>query len=77
MPPNTEIPPEVFSHQQDEPIPSTTKTIVVVGLGMVAVSFIEKIREYDIENMYEIKVFSEEPVGKEKLYTFQIMCFIH
>lgn len=66
MPPNTEIPPEVFSHQPDDP-PPYPKTIVVVGLGMVAVSFIEKIREYDIDNMYEIKVFSEEPVGKKPL----------
>ncbi|KAM6500317.1 nitrite reductase H large subunit [Amanita muscaria] len=37
------------------------KTIVVVGLGMVALSFIEKIREYDLEQTYEVKVFSEEP----------------
>ena len=40
------------------------KTIVVVGLGMVALSFIEKVVEYDTEQVYEIKVFSEEPHGK-------------
>ncbi|KAF8635412.1 hypothetical protein AX15_000406 [Amanita polypyramis BW_CC] len=38
-----------------------SKTIVVVGLGMVALSFIEKIKEYDTDHMYKLKVFSEEP----------------
>ena len=39
-------------------------TIVVVGLGMVALSFIEKIKEYDTDQVYQIKVFSEEPHGE-------------
>jgi len=39
-------------------------TIVVVGLGMVALSFIEKIKEYDIDQIYQIKVFSDEPHGE-------------
>lgn len=36
------------------------KTIVVAGLGMVALSFIEKVREYDAGEVYNIMVFSEE-----------------
>ena len=40
------------------------ETILVVGLGMVALSFIEKIKEYDTDQVYQIKVFSEEPHGK-------------
>lgn len=40
------------------------ETIVVVGLGMVALSFIEKIKEYDTDQVYQIKVFSEEPHGE-------------
>lgn len=39
------------------------RTIVVAGLGMVALSFIEKVREYDTAQAYDIKVFSEEPHG--------------
>jgi len=39
-------------------------TIVVVGLGMVALSFIDKIKEYDTDQAYQIKVFSEEPHGE-------------
>ena len=41
------------------------KTIVVVGLGMVALSFIEKVKEYDTDHVYKLKVFSEEPHGEE------------
>ncbi|KAK9708258.1 hypothetical protein K7432_009744 [Basidiobolus ranarum] len=37
------------------------QTIVVVGLGMVAVSFIEKVLSYDTAHMYTIKVFGDEP----------------
>ena len=40
------------------------ETILVVGLGMVALSFIEKIKEYDTDQVYQIKVFSEEPHGE-------------
>lgn len=40
------------------------ETILVVGLGMVALSFIEKIKEYDTNQVYQIKVFSEEPHGE-------------
>jgi len=39
------------------------RTIVIAGLGMVALSFIEKVREYDTAHVYDIKVFSEEPHG--------------
>lgn len=72
MPPNTEraIDLVVQSSSNNElPPPSPRpKTIVVVGLGMVAVSFIEKVIEYDEEDMYQIKVFSEEPEGKMYIY---------
>jgi nitrite reductase (NAD(P)H) len=40
-----------------------SRTIVVAGLGMVALSFIEKVREYDEHEDYNIRVFSEEPHG--------------
>ncbi|KAI8079951.1 uncharacterized protein BX664DRAFT_362080 [Halteromyces radiatus] len=65
MPPNTET--DTFLYQDDiasssrdisEPI---TETIVIVGFGMTAVSFIEKILEYDNQSRYRIRVFSEEP----------------
>ncbi|KAG2182786.1 hypothetical protein INT44_005766, partial [Umbelopsis vinacea] len=36
------------------------KIIVVVGLGMVALSFIEKILEYDTDKLFDIVTFSEE-----------------
>ncbi|ORX96947.1 hypothetical protein K493DRAFT_370402 [Basidiobolus meristosporus CBS 931.73] len=51
MAPNTEIITPTDAQQ----------TIVVVGLGMVAVSFIEKVLSYDTKHMYNIKVFGEEP----------------
>jgi hypothetical protein len=40
------------------------KTIIVVGLGMVGLSFIEKILEYDTDKHYDIVTFSEESLGK-------------
>ena len=40
------------------------KTIVVVGLGMVGLSFIEKILEYDTDKHFDIVTFSEESLGK-------------
>jgi NAD(P)H-nitrite reductase large subunit len=40
------------------------KIIVVVGLGMVGLSFIEKILEYDTEKHFDIVTFSEENLGK-------------
>lgn len=74
MPPNTEraidlVVQSSSSNNELPPPPSPTpKTIVVVGLGMVAVSFMEKVIEYDEEDMYQIKVFSEEPEGKMCIY---------
>ncbi|KAJ3176796.1 hypothetical protein HDU85_006531 [Gaertneriomyces sp. JEL0708] len=38
-----------------------TCTIAVVGLGMVALRFCEKILEYDLEKKYRLVVFGEEP----------------
>lgn len=73
MPPNTEraidLVVQSSSSNNELPPPSPTpKTIIVVGLGMVAVSFMEKVIEYDEEDMYHIKVFSEEPEGKMYIY---------
>lgn len=45
---------------------SSSNVIVIAGLGMVALSFIEKMKEYDTDNLYKIKVFSEEPHGEKK-----------
>ncbi|KAI8140686.1 hypothetical protein BJV82DRAFT_562192 [Fennellomyces sp. T-0311] len=65
MPPNTEIPSSAFASPPSEAstdVPTLPKTIVIIGLGMVAVSFIEKVLEYDDGNdSYQIRVFSEEP----------------
>lgn len=66
MPPNTVISENVFS-SPEQPTTTVPKRIVVVGLGMVAVTFIEKILEYDERHMYEIRVFSEEPEGKDRI----------
>lgn len=69
MPPNTERAIDLVlesssnNNEHPPPPPRAAKTIIVVGLGMVAVSFMEKVVEYD-EDMYRIKVFSEEPEGK-------------
>jgi nitrite reductase (NAD(P)H) len=39
-------------------------SIVIVGLGMVGLSFIEKILEYDTAKKYTITAICEEPLGK-------------
>lgn len=59
MPPNTEDSPmsEAYHHE--------TRHIVVIGLGMVAVSFIEKVLSYDTDRTYHISVFSEENQGTQ------------
>lgn len=55
MPPNT----------IDLPSPPTAqKTIVIVGLGMAAVAFMEKMLAYDTEKEFCIKVFGDEPECK-------------
>ncbi|RUP43599.1 hypothetical protein BC936DRAFT_136960 [Jimgerdemannia flammicorona] len=51
------MPPSNF----DDPALSAQRTIAVVGLGMVGLSFIEKILEYDTDKAYRIEVFCEEP----------------
>lgn len=61
MPPNTiELPPSS----------STQKTIVIVGLGMAAVAFMEKMIAYDTEKEFCIKVFGDEPECKYFQQTF-------
>ncbi|KAF0545616.1 nitrite reductase NADPH small subunit [Gigaspora margarita] len=38
------------------------KTIVVCGLGMVGLYFIERVLKYDVTHKYKIEVFCEEPL---------------
>jgi len=40
------------------------RTIVIVGLGMAAVAFMEKMIAYDTEKEFCIKVFGDEPECK-------------
>jgi hypothetical protein len=42
-----------------------TSSIVIIGLGMVGLSFIEKILEYDTSKKYTITAICEEPLGKQ------------
>jgi tellurite resistance protein TehA-like permease len=60
----TSMPPNVNS--TDIPLVSgdMQKTIVVVGLGMAAVAFMEKLVMYDTKKQYIIKVFGDEPERK-------------
>ncbi|KAI7900652.1 uncharacterized protein BX663DRAFT_458372 [Cokeromyces recurvatus] len=53
------MPPNVNAN--DLPTNTSQKTIVVVGLGMAAVAFMEKMIAYDTEKKYCIKVFGDEP----------------
>lgn len=43
----------------------TTCSVVILGLGMVGVSFIEKMLEYDTAKKYTFTAICEEPMGKE------------
>ncbi|KAF9109624.1 hypothetical protein BGX27_007405 [Mortierella sp. AM989] len=45
----------------DQNAPASTIRIVVIGLGMVGLSFIEKILEYDTAKKYQITTICEEP----------------
>lgn len=40
------------------------RTVVVCGLGMVALSFIEKLLKYDTKHQFRVEVFCEEAHGK-------------
>ncbi|QDS68561.1 hypothetical protein FKW77_000292, partial [Venturia effusa] len=40
---------------------SSRKKIVVVGLGMVAIQFIEKLMKMDTQREYDVVVIGEEP----------------
>ena len=42
-----------------------SSSIVIVGLGMVGLSFIEKILEYDTAKKYTITAICQEPLGKQ------------
>jgi nitrite reductase (NAD(P)H) len=48
----------------DQKTPTSSVPIVIVGLGMVGLSFIEKIIEYDTAKKYTITAICEEPFGK-------------
>lgn len=43
---------------------AATSSIVIIGLGMVGLSFIEKILEYDTAKKYSVTAICEEPLGK-------------
>lgn len=43
---------------------AAASSIVIIGLGMVGLSFIEKILEYDSAKKYTITAICEEPLGK-------------
>jgi len=45
------------------------RTVVVCGLGMVGLYFIEKLLKYDTKDQFKIEVFCEEPQGMCK-FTF-------
>lgn len=47
---------------------NSKKTIVVVGLGMVGLSFIEKLVQYEGNKQYNIVTFCEEPIGKPLIF---------
>jgi NAD(P)H-nitrite reductase large subunit len=40
------------------------RTVVVCGLGMVALSFIEKLLKYDTKHQFRVEVFCEEAYGR-------------
>lgn len=44
-----------------------SSSIVIIGLGMVALSFIEKILEYDTAKKYTITAICQEPLGKQDI----------
>ena len=39
------------------------ETVVVIGLGMVGLSFIEKLLKYDTKKRYKVVSFCEESLG--------------
>ncbi|KAG0331654.1 hypothetical protein BG004_001555 [Podila humilis] len=50
------------THSLVEDTTSSTSSIVIIGLGMVGLSFIEKILEYDTAKKYTITAICEEPL---------------
>ncbi|OJJ49898.1 hypothetical protein ASPZODRAFT_109754 [Penicilliopsis zonata CBS 506.65] len=53
--------PVTGSHVQNGQAAAQREKIVIVGLGMVAISFIEKVIKLDSEKRFEIVVIGEEP----------------
>lgn len=67
------MPPNVTLHA-----PSGEKSVVVViGLGMVGLSFIEKLLEYDTSSQYQIITFSEETLRKDTWYCYMKSQYRH
>ncbi|ORX45270.1 hypothetical protein DM01DRAFT_1328556 [Hesseltinella vesiculosa] len=56
MPPNIEQPLQLPAEQKQ------VLNVIVVGFGMTAVSFIDKLVTYDHEKVYQIQVFSKENI---------------
>jgi len=40
------------------------RTVAVCGLGMVGLSFVEKLLKYDKNDQFRVEIFCEEPLGK-------------
>jgi len=56
--------------------PLKQKVIVVIGNGLVGLSFIEEMVKLDTDHIYHIEVFSNESGGKNrKIYIFHYVCF--
>ena len=51
----------------DQDIKAPSMRIVIIGLGMVGLSFIEKMLEYDTAKKYTITAICEEPFGMKPL----------
>lgn len=50
------------------------KTIVVVGNGMVGLSFVQKLLELDSDKIYQIEIFCEESTGTQHIF-FALLYF--
>lgn len=50
--------------------PVEKRTVVVCGLGMVGLYFIEKLLKNDKDKQFRVEVFCEEPYGKYLYFFF-------